>query len=152
MRGRRQKLTQNHGNKARMFMKTKDRGLAQTLLLNVCDAPKAQFRQIVPLALTCPFGTSQTPQDGACANRNWRAKYRISTEQSQNVYENKGSRLSADIAFECLRCAEGAFRQIVPLALACPFGTSQTPQGRGLRQPELAREVQDFDGTKPECL
>jgi hypothetical protein len=44
-----------------MFMKTKDRGLAQTLLLNVCDAPKAQVRQIVPLALTCPFGTSQTP-------------------------------------------------------------------------------------------
>jgi len=46
-----------------MFMKTKDNdkqsGLAQTLLLNVCDAPKAQAGQIV--ALTCPFGTSQTP-------------------------------------------------------------------------------------------
>ena len=36
-------------------------GLRQTLLLNVCDAPKAQFGQIVPLALACPFGTSQTP-------------------------------------------------------------------------------------------
>ena len=36
-------------------------GLAQTLPLNVCDAPKAQFGQIVLLGLTCPFGTSQTP-------------------------------------------------------------------------------------------
>jgi hypothetical protein len=51
-------------------MKTKDRGLAQTLLLNVCDAPKTQFGQIMPNALTCPFGTSQTPQFGVCANRN----------------------------------------------------------------------------------
>ena len=29
------------------------------LPLNVCDAPKAQFGQIVPPGLTCPFGTSQ---------------------------------------------------------------------------------------------
>ncbi len=53
-------------------MKTKDSvkscGLAQTLLLNVCDAPKAQFGQIVPLALACPFGTSQTPHVGVCAS------------------------------------------------------------------------------------
>ncbi len=55
-----------------MSMKTKDSvkscGLAQTLLLNVCDAPKAQFGQIVPLALACPFGTSQTPHVGVCAS------------------------------------------------------------------------------------
>jgi hypothetical protein len=43
-------------------MKTKERGLAQTLLLNVCDAPKAQFGQTMRHALACPFGTSQTPQ------------------------------------------------------------------------------------------
>ena len=43
-------------------------GLAQTLLLNVCDARKAQFGQIVPLALACPFGTSQTPHFGVCAS------------------------------------------------------------------------------------
>ncbi|MGC9996413.1 MAG: hypothetical protein ABSE79_13925 [Terriglobia bacterium] len=44
-------------------MKTKDRylGLAQTLLLNVCDAPKAHFGQLVP-----------------------------PVEQSENVIENKG--------------------------------------------------------------
>jgi hypothetical protein len=42
--------------------------LAQTLLLNVCDVPKAQFGQIVALALTCPFGTSQTPHFGVCAS------------------------------------------------------------------------------------
>jgi hypothetical protein len=42
--------------------------LAQTLLLNVCDAPKAQFAQIVPPVLSCPFGTSQTPYFGVCAN------------------------------------------------------------------------------------
>ncbi len=53
-----------------MSMKTKEetRGLAQTLPLNVCDAPKAHFGQIVPLALTCPFGTSQTPHFGVCAS------------------------------------------------------------------------------------
>jgi hypothetical protein len=45
-------------------MKTKDRGLAQTLLLNVCDPPKAQFDQYMMIAVTCPFGTSQTPQIG----------------------------------------------------------------------------------------
>jgi hypothetical protein len=44
-------------------------GLAQTLPLNVCDAPQAQFGQIVPLGLTCPFGTSQTPEFGVCAIR-----------------------------------------------------------------------------------
>ena len=31
-------------------MKTKDRGLAQTLLLNVCDAPRAQLGQNVHLS------------------------------------------------------------------------------------------------------
>jgi len=29
-------------------MKTKDRGLAQTSILNVCDAPKVQFGQFIP--------------------------------------------------------------------------------------------------------
>ncbi len=32
--------------------------LAQTLLVNVCDAPKAQAGQVVRLALTCPLGAS----------------------------------------------------------------------------------------------
>ena len=52
-------------------MKTKDRhlGLAQTLLLNVCDAPKAQVGQFVPTALAYPFGTSQIPYFGVCAIR-----------------------------------------------------------------------------------
>ncbi len=35
-------------------------------------------------------------------------------EQSENVYENKGSWAGADIDFECLRCAEGAVRSIYP--------------------------------------
>jgi hypothetical protein len=48
----------------------KSHGLAQTLLLSVCDAPKAQIGQIVPLALACPFGTSQTPHIGVCAGLN----------------------------------------------------------------------------------
>jgi hypothetical protein len=43
------------------------RGLAQTLLLNVCDTAKAQVGQIVMLGLTRPFGTSQTPNSGVCA-------------------------------------------------------------------------------------
>ncbi len=51
-------------------MKSKSRWLAQTLYLNVCDAPEAQFGQSGPPALTCPFGTSQTPHVGVCANLN----------------------------------------------------------------------------------
>jgi len=46
-------------------------GLAQTLPLNVCDAPKAQ---VVPLALTSPCGTSQTPHIGVCAGLNGMAE------------------------------------------------------------------------------
>jgi hypothetical protein len=42
-------------------------GLAQTLLLNVCDAPKAQVGQIAPRVPTCLFETSQTPHIGVCA-------------------------------------------------------------------------------------
>ena len=43
-------------------------GLAQTLPLDACDAPKAQAGQIVPRAPACPFGTSQTRSFRACAN------------------------------------------------------------------------------------
>jgi hypothetical protein len=43
------------------------------LPVNVCDAPKAQFGEIVPIGLTCPFGTSQTPHIGVCAIREWRS-------------------------------------------------------------------------------
>jgi hypothetical protein len=42
-------------------------GLAQTLPLNVCDAPKAQVGQIALPAQACPFGTSQTLYFGVCA-------------------------------------------------------------------------------------
>jgi len=49
-------------------MKTKGSGLAQTLLFNVCDAPKAQLGQIVLLAPARPFATSQTPQSGVCGS------------------------------------------------------------------------------------
>jgi len=73
-------------------------------------------------------------------------------EQSENVYENKGSWAGADIAFECLRCAEGAGRSNCTARPNCPFGTSQTPQIRGLRQPKLALLKQVFEGTKRECL
>jgi hypothetical protein len=48
-------------------MKTKGHYLWPALL-NVSDAPKAQVGEIVKLALTCPFGTSQTPHVGVCAN------------------------------------------------------------------------------------
>jgi len=46
-------------------------GVAQTMLLNVCDAPQAQFGQIAPLALACPFGTSQTPHTGGLRRPEW---------------------------------------------------------------------------------
>ena len=67
-------------------------GLAQKLLLNVCSAPKAQFGHIVRQALTCPFGTPQTPHSRGLRQPRlaWlRAAFR--REQSENVYENKGS-------------------------------------------------------------
>ena len=86
--------------------------------LDASDAPKAQFGQIVPIALTCRFGTSQTEGVEQLRSRgvqelngkrrdvvpvalvetavgfstpqlldSWTA---VSTEQSENVYENKG--------------------------------------------------------------
>jgi hypothetical protein len=64
----------------------KQSGLAQTLPLNVCDAPVAQALQVMPLVLTCPFGTSQTP-DTRGLRHPWTWKL---AEQSENVYENKG--------------------------------------------------------------
>jgi hypothetical protein len=66
---------------------TNSQRLAQTLPLNVCDAPKAQACQVVALVLTCPFGTSQTP-DVRVLRQPWTWKL---AEQSENVYENKGS-------------------------------------------------------------
>jgi hypothetical protein len=65
---------------------TNSQRLAQTLPLNVCDAPKAQARQVAPLILTCPFGTSQTPDIRGLRHPSTRG----SPEQSENVYENKG--------------------------------------------------------------
>jgi hypothetical protein len=70
-------------------------GLAQTLPLNVCDGPKAQLGQIVPLAPTCPFGTSQTPHIGvrhpgmAWLEVKADCREKFFGEQSENVYENK---------------------------------------------------------------
>jgi hypothetical protein len=72
-------------------MKTKDevkKSLAGADVdLNVCDAPKAQFAHFGTPALTCPFGTSQTPHIGVCGGRpegrrheNWRNKAGMSVK------------------------------------------------------------------------
>ena len=52
------------------------------------------------------------PKEGSFAATLRRSALRDLREQSENVYENKGSWAGADIAFECLRCAEGAGRTI----------------------------------------
>ena len=55
-----------------MFVKTKDRGLAQTLPLNVCDAPKAHVGQIVTIALNLSLrdiAASKNPP--SCLYRGW---------------------------------------------------------------------------------
>jgi hypothetical protein len=36
--------------------------------------PERTVGQIVPLGLTCPFGTSQTPHTGVCAIREWHGR------------------------------------------------------------------------------
>jgi hypothetical protein len=65
-------------------------GLAQTLPLNVCDAPKAQAGQVLPLALTVPSGHRRLRTSGVCAIRrlqNCRNKARMSMktkERSRN--------------------------------------------------------------------
>ena len=61
--------------------------LAQTLFFNVCDAPKVQFGQIVLLRLPGPSGHRRHETSGSAPA----AALRESAEQSQNVYENKGS-------------------------------------------------------------
>jgi hypothetical protein len=62
---------------------TNSQGLAQTLPLNVCDAPEAQA---VLLVLTCPSGTSQTPDPRGLRHPPTPELH----ERSGNVYENKG--------------------------------------------------------------
>jgi hypothetical protein len=56
------------------------------IAVDICDAPEAQAGEVVPLVLTCPFGTSQTP-DTPGLRHPWTRK---PAEQSENVYENKG--------------------------------------------------------------
>ena len=52
--------------------------------------------------------------------------------------EHKQSGVGADIAFECLRCVEGAGTgRLCAAGLDCLFGTSQTPDITGLRHPSL---------------
>jgi hypothetical protein len=62
-------------------------GLAQTLPFNVCDAPKAQFGHIVPLVLGLSLRDSADPTNQGSAP----AAVSEIAEQSENVYENKGS-------------------------------------------------------------
>jgi len=91
------------GNKARMSMKTKDRRRNQPPL-----APPYPTRGI-------PGSPPRMRRSwGWCDSAPWlQAAFvasKESGEQSENVYENKGSRslAGADVAFERLRCAEGA--------------------------------------------
>jgi len=83
--------------------------LAQTLPLNVCDAPKAQAGEVAPLSFDpFPSGDRRRQTSGVCAVRrvkNWRNKARMFMKTKE---DDKQSQAGADIAFECLRCAEGA--------------------------------------------
>jgi hypothetical protein len=65
----------------------KQSGLAQTLPLNVCDAPKAQAGQVAPAGLHPSLRDIADP-------RHQGSKPSVDSktaEQSENVYENKGS-------------------------------------------------------------
>jgi len=61
----------------------------QTLTLNVWDAPKAQFGQIVPLALACPFGTLLTPHFGVCAGRTCGGRYENRRNKARMLMKTK---------------------------------------------------------------
>jgi len=89
------------GNKARMSKKTMGWGRRRHYFRMSAMRRRRRVGQIAPSSPTCPFGRSQTPQGGGLRQPGV-------GEQSQNVYENKGSMAGADIAFECLRCAGGA--------------------------------------------
>jgi hypothetical protein len=63
-------------------------GLAQTLPLNVCDAPKAQAGQIAPKALNVPSGHRRRQTSGVCAirrSRNCRNKARMSMKTKERL-------------------------------------------------------------------
>jgi len=121
-------------------------GLAQTLCLNVCDAPTAQFGQIAPLALTCnvpsghrrPHTSRFAPaKDGVRESEKPTAESSFLREQSENVYENKQSSSSR---------VEGV--------RSCGVNSRGGSDGDGLSllNPRLSTCRLEFDGTKRECL
>ena len=73
-------------------------------------------------------------------------------EQSENVYENKGVGkkvvAGADVAFERLRCAEGAVRSNCVTCADLSLRDIANPIRRGLRQSGLAWLRTGFDGNK----
>jgi len=69
------------------------RGLAQRLLLNVCDAPEAQVGEVCPACSDLSLREIADPiQRGSAPSMGINGfGGRESGEQSENVYENKGS-------------------------------------------------------------
>ncbi|MGD0128918.1 MAG: hypothetical protein ABSF46_26500 [Terriglobia bacterium] len=66
--------------------------LAQTLALKRLQSGEVGFDQIELDRQAWPFGTSQISNIGGCVGLVWlTAESRILREQSENVYENKGS-------------------------------------------------------------
>ena len=139
-------------------------GLAQTMPLIVCDAPKAQSGRITTLKPACSFGTLQTPHCGSApagesvthkkmlriGGTNSTSLFKISKTskktnskrthlEARNCASASRNRsigpAGADVVLQCLRCAESAVRSDRAFAPAWPFGTSQTRRPSGLRQP-----------------
>ena len=115
-------------------------GWRRPRLVGLCDAPEAQACQVVPSVLTCPFGISQTPNArGLRHPLIWKL-----SEQSENVYENKGRGQTVTgwrrprLVGLC-DAPEAQACQVVPSVLTCPFRTSQTPDIRGLRHPSTRK-------------
>jgi len=95
------------------------------------------FKEGWGCAFTCPFGTSQTPDNGVCAIRrfeNCRNKARMSMKTKE---EGKRPKAGADLAFECLRCAEGAGRSGCLVSLDLSLRDIAEPRQRGLRHPSI---------------
>jgi|GEM_PF-6299884 hypothetical protein len=73
-------------------MKTKERGLAQKLLSSVCDAPEARFGPSGYLSDLSLRDIADPTNRGLRQPELAGLRTGFSREQSENVYENKGSR------------------------------------------------------------
>jgi hypothetical protein len=124
-------------NKARMFMKTKDRAGADMVFecLRCAEGARRTIRDGCP-NLSLRDIADPTSQGSAPAGIDWlRRGFR---RNKARIFMKTKERAGADMVFECLRCAEGARRTVRDGCPNLSFRDIADPTSQGSVQPELA--------------